>query len=456
MLAATLLTAGCFGETSHPIRPGDYHRLSANSDSLPARLSARSWLRQAHRALAPLLPPEGAPPLLTEDMIDSNGRPIDVLKHFGLRRGDLEKLSGNCSGLSHTAQLAGSDFVGGAAPHWPGFDPVWVPVNDRISLFGLMGHAVNERGETREADCIVILPGILGHTDISRTRDLAAAFVQNGYHALAIELRGHGQTDMRYPDVYYTFGTLETDDLMAVSEWLTAQPQVRRTGLIGFCWGANHALLCAWEDGRPEHHASISPRLVPYLRPRNGRRHYEAGIMAFSPTLRFEEIIDGLDVDRAGVEYPVQANLQVTIETRVAHKRHDRFSGFDARACPGSLRKLIDYEFTRSELKYPECVADGLRFMRFLPYNGLEDGWKLRDARVPVLIVQGANDPLACAQDVADLIARCNNPNVAALILPGGGHVGFAAYARPCYFSLILNFFDPGLGPRAVSSFAAD
>ena len=32
----------------------------------------------------------------------------------------------------------------------------------------------------------------------------------------------------------------------------------------------------------------------------------------------------------------------------------------------------------------------------------------------------------------------------------GGGHVGFAAYCRAYYFSLIFSFFDSEAGPRAV------
>jgi len=69
---------------------------------------------------------------------------------------------------------------------------------------------------------------------------------------------------------------------------------------------------------------------------------------------------------------------------------------------------------------------------------------------VPVLIVHAANDPLAPAQEVADLFSRVKNPNVAAIILPSGGHVGFAAYNRAYYFSLIMNFFDPKTGPVAA------
>ena len=97
-------------------------------------------------------------------------------------------------------------------------------------------------------------------------------------------------------------------------------------------------------------------------------------------------------------------------------------------------------------------MQQGLTYLRLLPYGSKPSGDKLQCAGVPVLIVQAANDPLISAQDLADLIARLSNPNVAALILRGGGHVGFAAYCRAYYFSLIFSFFDAKAGPRAVTS----
>ena len=43
-----------------------------------------------------------------------------------------------------------------------------------------------------------------------------------------------------------------------------------------------------------------------------------------------------------------------------------------------------------------------------------------------------------------------HNERVAGIILPGGGHVGFAAYAKEYYYSLIANFFDPVTGAGAA------
>ncbi len=442
---------GCFVETSHPMCEGDLVRISMAREVAIEKPSTRQWLRQAHEQLAPLLPQQNPKALLTEDLLDADGKPIDVLAHFGRSKDNLESIFNNWDGLAHTAQLSGTDSPRDPGPpNWPDFEEVWIPVTESLSLFGLLGLSCDEIGRPREADCVIILSGILGHNRTKRTRDLATALRASGTHALALELRGHGQTDRRHPDVFYTFGSMETDDLVAVSRWLQQQPHIRRTGLIGFCWGANQAMLCAWYDGRPPNHLSISPQLAGHLRETSSQEHFQAGVIAFSPVLRFEEIIESVWEYRLGLTYPVLATLQSTVETRLRFKEHDHHPDYDPSYYPGNLRKLIDYEYARSELNYPGSVEDGLLFLRFLPYKGLPDGDKLMSARCPVLIVQGANDPLAGAQDVADLIAKTPNPNVAAVVLSGGGHVGFAAYARAYYFSLIINFFDTTRGPGAT------
>jgi predicted alpha/beta-fold hydrolase len=71
---------------------------------------------------------------------------------------------------------------------------------------------------------------------------------------------------------------------------------------------------------------------------------------------------------------------------------------------------------------------------------------------VPVLLVHAADDMIAPAQDVADFLARSPNPNVAAIMLPTGGHIGFGPYAPKWYYNLILNFFDPQIGAAACAN----
>ena len=53
-------------------------------------------------------------------------------------------------------------------------------------------------------------------------------------------------------------------------------------------------------------------------------------------------------------------------------------------------------------------------------------------------------------------MARTKNPNVGALLTEGGGHVGFASYARDWFYSVILSFFDPVRGAEATVERADD
>lgn len=446
-----LSAPGCFNEQSHPLQPGDVTRLKSTDHSEPRSLTARPWLREAHQQFKHLLPSGKDTAILTEDLLDSDGMPIDVLGRYGYRFEQMDSLIHNFDGMSNSAQATGDNFVAGhSTPPWPGFEQVWIPINDKLSLSGRLGFAMKD-GKPIDTNCVVILPGIFGHNDISRTRDLAAGLVASGIHALALEMRGNGDTENRYPDVYYTFGALESGDLLVVSEWLQTKPHVQRIGLVGFCWGANQALITAWFDSRLENDPSISAKMAPHLRPVSARQHFEAGVMVFSPVLRFEEVIESLKKPQQMLVHPVFCSLQGTVENRFRQKNHEKTHVFKPGDSPRSLRELIDCEFARSEMSYPEAPDDTMDFFRMLPFRDLPDNGKLTRTPVPVVIVHAADDPLANANDVAELILRTPNPNVAAIVLAGGGHVGFAPFARKYFYSLIVNFFDPQTGPAAAT-----
>lgn len=421
------------------LRPGDAQVVDAAPHP---PLTLRPWLAHAHRNLEHLLPP-GPPALLTDDMIAPGGGPADVFAHFGWRFEDMDRLAANFEGLLHTTHLAAVEtFVERRPPPWEGFEDIWIPIGDGLELSGRMGWATDQ-GERLPRDCIVILPGLLGDNGVLRTRDLAIGLRSCGYHVLAVELRACGQTQARFPTCNVGWGIFETGDLLVLSQWLESQPGVRRTGLVGFCWGANIALLTAWADGRADEHLSITPQLAPFI-DRPAGRHYTAGVIAFSPALRFEELIEQLETERSAIREPALYAFQHIVSQRMMDQGYAPVTG--------SLRQLIVSELEGYHLGFPDPIIDGIRYLRLLPHRGKPDGDKLEDARVPVLIVHAANDPLNSAQHLADLIAQTANPNVAGLILPGGGHVGFAAYARSYYFSLILNFFDAARGPQAVES----
>jgi len=279
---------------------------------------------------------------------------------------------------------------------------------------------------------------------VTRTRDLALALRDRGFHVLALELRGHGQTDRRYPNVFYTFGSLESQDLMRVSEWLEDRfSEVRRTGLIGFCWGGNLGILAAWFDGRQPDDPSIPDSIAARLAPISPRRHYTAGILAFSVLLRWEQAVDQTATLHDPWRDPVFHAFQQVIRDRARMKQHPSMTT--------DLGRLIEYEYGRSEFTTAFSVMDAYRFIRLVPYQDRPCPPKLNRVRVPLLLVHAANDMFALPQAIADLMASTENPNVAGLILRGGGHVGFFAYNQAYTYSLILNFFDSQRGSAACA-----
>jgi pimeloyl-ACP methyl ester carboxylesterase len=461
------VSAGCLSEQSFPMRTGDLVPMSMDRPS-GAPLAARDWLARVGPKLNQLLPRGTKPPLLTEELTQ-DGRPVDVMAHFSRDPRRLQKLIGNFSGIVHTAQCVGAGFNPGEGTPWPGFEEVWIPIREDLSLCGWLAMA-REGGRSGapvlDSNCIVLLPGLLGNHEINRTRDLARALLDNGHHVLSIELRGHGKTDLRYPDIGYNFGVTEVQDLLLVSEWLEARPHIKGTGLVGFCWGANTAMIAAWFDGRSADDPNLSPRLREILGPPRSGRHFSAGVIAFSPTLRYEEVLEVLKTPRSMTKEPMYAGLQDMVLGRAQHKAYANPTG--------DLRWLIDREYERSVLSYPNAVEEGLTFLRWMPFQAPQgddnqasevpahddpahEGRarikpahdKASSIRIPTLIVVAANDPLVGGQDLADFIAGVRNPGVAALLTPGGGHVGFAAWNRRYYFNLILSFFDTRHGPGA-------
>lgn len=441
LILATLLAgaAGCFRERSFPIAPHDYVALSDVIRVAPT--TTRQWLLAAHEQFEPLLPIHARSALLTESLTTADGGAVSVARHFWAIQGLMRSIWYNAPGIAYSAQSTGSRFETAQPPPWPGFEDVWIPINERLSLAGRLGIA-QRGGQPVRSICVVLVPGLFGDNWTARSRDLALALLDAGFHVLSLEQRGHGQTETRYPDVPYTYGVYETGDLLAVAEWLQQRPEVTETGLVGFCWGANEALLVAWEDGRDELDPDVSSRLRERLRPR-GPPCYRAGIIAFSPPVRFEDVIERIDRQRPAVLDPVTDSLAQFVEARARQKGYE---GVD-----GRLSSLVAAEARVAEPDDPHFHDDGLRYLRLLPHRGAPCGPKLGAARTPVLIVHAANDPIGNAQDIADLVATTNNPNVAAIVLPDGGHCGFAAYARGYFYSLVINFFDRERGAAACA-----
>lgn len=448
-LAACIGVSGCFSERSFPMRPQTVSRLVELTD-VPAthdtatRGDARGWLAAAHARLVDRLPLGEREALLSDDLTRPDGGPVDVFSALRCSPDHLHTLLANLEGLEHTAQATGPDASAPRdLPPWPGFSDVWIPVRENLSLSGRLGLATRD-GRPIRSNCVIVLPGLLGDLAPKRTRDVAAALLESGVHVLAVENASVDRTLRRYPHVSSTFGVLESRDLVRCAEYLQERPEVIDTGIVGFCWGANQAILAAWEGARPRDHVSVAPGYRSWFGEGPREPVFQAGVLAFSPVLRFERIIEQTrQRDWSLLENPVLNSLQNTIRAR--------FRQIEAPLESGDLLALIEYEARTSDVDFPGNVDAGLDYLRLMPHRDKSAGDKWRDLDVPVVIVQGVNDPLTSAQNVADLFVNVDNPNVAAVVLGGGGHIGFAPFARDYFYGLILRFFDPARGPAAAA-----
>ncbi|MEM7163968.1 MAG: alpha/beta hydrolase [Planctomycetota bacterium] len=429
---ALVSLAGCsvFSEKPFPPQDGDVVPFPPRFRAQPTR----AWLQKFHDVARTRLP-DPAASLLTDDLRDASGAAKDVYAHFDLDRADLGGVFGNCSGIQQTAQCSGSPH---ASPDglWDGFENVWVPVGRGFSVSGQLGFATDAAGRPTPSRCIVMLPGFFGDHSVRRTRDMATALLAAGLHVLAIEIAGHGETEKRFPEIPYTFGYFEAKELLDVSSWLRRRhPAVTETGLIGFSWGANTALMSGY-------YAST-------LDPGEGRtpaQEYTAGVLAFSPVPDYDHFLRNTDGTHSITGDAVLSRLEDVIRIRQEMKQYDDRSG--------NFEALARAEFSRVAPITAEFEAAARDFLQLLPAPG--DRGRLAAFDRPFVVVQGANDPLRSAQDVAALVAPANNPNVGAVILPGGGHVGFAAYSRSYFYSVIVRFFDPATAPIAVGAPAAE
>jgi hypothetical protein len=168
--------------------------------------------------------------------------------------------------------------------------------------------------------------------------------------------------------------------------------------------------------------------------------------MAVGPVMDWEDLVERTDTDHSITSDASTHFFQKTVSGRMERKAFP-----DA---GGSLRRLINNEFQRSVFGPQLPILEGYRFLRLLPHRDLPADTKLDTVRVPTVVVAAVNDPFLSAQDLAELMATTNNAQVAGLMLRGGGHIGFAAYNRAYYFSLILNFFDSQTGAAAEMKLA--
>lgn len=447
LLAAALPIVGCLGEESFPMVEADLIRPVA-ADFFPStdqRPTTREWAVAAHKRLHPLLPASAQPAMTTDEMAAPAGGVADVGARFGLNPAHLDSIFFNFKGILHTAQVLSGGFRNaGRTPTWPGFTPVEIPMDDGLKMCARWAPPT---GTDLGGSWVVIAHGLFGSIDGADPLNHAEALRAFGHHVLAIEMRGHGDTNVLAPAYPIEFGVTESRDLLATSRWLRQTQQARRVGLVTFCSTSHHALITAWLDGRDPTHEDKSTPIFGSVAPPLAQPAFNAGILAVSPPVDLVATTDRQDVPHCLLCEPAKASLTAKTEQRMQE------CGYPISHV---LWKMVEHELCRSQWKaqypdYPALIKDVVRFVNFHADDWREGVRRMERVRSPLLILHAANDPLAPPQEVADLFGRVRNPNCAVIMLARGGHTGFPALSAPYYYSLMRAFFDPATAPRAVA-----
>ena len=262
----------------------------------------------------------------------------------------------------------------------PGMPPGPELTDRFVTVRGIRFHVV-ECGAP-SAPAVVFLHGITAH---ARTWDEEACALGGRFHVLAIDQRGHGDSDPA-PDGDYGNPAL-VDDFAALVDALG----LGRFSLVGLSLGGRVAI--GYAGAHPERVdrlvvVDIGPDIAPAGLARIGK------LLAASPE-RFEQLEDAIGWMRAAS--PLYA---------VDRLRHRAQHG---------VRPLPDGGLT---WKYDRAIRDDAREGRLRAAADLWPLWKAID--VPTLLVRGAESDILTDEIAQQMIEA--QPRARLAVVPGAGH----------------------------------
>jgi pimeloyl-ACP methyl ester carboxylesterase len=266
-----------------------------------------------------------------------------------------------------------------------------------ITLHGSRFH-YTEQGD-RSAPPVVMLHGVTGH---ARTWDGEGAALASRYRVIALDQRGHGDSDPP-PDADYTIATL-AGDLAAFADALSLQ----RFAVVALSLGGRVAIQYA--GPHPDRVTrlvvvDIGPDIAPDGRMRAGK------MMAGTPE-RFDTIDDVLTYQRANNPRYTDALLRARVQHGV-------------RPLPGG-----GYTW-----KYDRGLRDLVRSGRWSDPIDLWPAW--RALACPTLLVRGVDSDILTADIATKMIEA--QPNARLVDVPDAGHT--VPGDQPAVFITLLREF---------------
>jgi pimeloyl-ACP methyl ester carboxylesterase len=273
-------------------------------------------------------------------------------------------------------------------------------VDELIELRGLRFHYRDWPSAKAGAPDLVLLHGFTGH---ARSWDAFAAAMTDRYRVLALDQRGHGESDWASADKY---GASEmVDDLAAFVHAMKLQ----RFSLLGLSMGGNVAIH--YGGRKPPELArlvivDIAPQIVP-----SGATRIQTGVQAKDV---FGSRDEAFAAARAGNSVPPEAHHRSRVDQNLMRTDDGLFTWRYDRALrsPGTVRA-----------RDPEA------------------GWRaVADIAVPTLLIRGENSDILSPELAQRMLDA--NANIKLTTVSGSGHS--VPLDKPTEFLAAARAFLPG------------
>jgi pimeloyl-ACP methyl ester carboxylesterase len=130
-------------------------------------------------------------------------------------------------------------------PYPEDFEPVIVESRDGTPLSGVLGMQPGEAPKP----ALLLVHGLGSSKNAFSIQSLALrAYYEWGFHICAMDLRNFGDSS-RFSETPTSWGYRESDDVLAVAEYLESMARVTTVGVYGVSMGGTSALLAAGRSG---------------------------------------------------------------------------------------------------------------------------------------------------------------------------------------------------------------
>ncbi|MBI4637378.1 MAG: alpha/beta hydrolase [Candidatus Rokubacteria bacterium] len=271
---------------------------------------------------------------------------------------------------------------------------------DRVVVVGGQRFHYTEWGDGT-APVVLMLHGITGH---ARTWDEEAGALSDRYRVLALDARGHGDSDPA-PDGDYSIASMATD-LAGFAEGLA----LARMRIVALSMGGRVAI--AYAGSHPDRVerlvvVDIGPDIAPAGRQR-------VGAMMAGAAERFATLEDALAYARAANPRYAEPLLR----HRVEH----------------GVRPLDGGGFA---WKYDRALRDAVRSGRWRDGIDLWPAWA--SIRCPTLIIRGADSDVLAPETAKRMLATL--PHARLVEVPDAGHT-VPGDQPAAFLALVQNFLD--------------